>query len=79
VSLGDSLGYQPKPSDVSFSNARWDKPSYNKSSVKPGEVLKINIPDGRQESSINARITCFKFKVTNNAIDAGEAIAADFN
>jgi hypothetical protein len=48
MSLIDSLVYQPKPSAVSFSKARWNQFSYNKSSLKHVEVAMINIHTGRR-------------------------------
>ena len=44
MSLSDSLVYAPKPSTVSSSKARWNHPSYNKSTYNPGELVMINIP-----------------------------------
>ena len=79
MSFGDSLDYQPKPSAVSSSKARWNQPSYNKSTSKPGETVMINIPIGRRGSFLNTRVRYLKFKITNNNIDAGHGIAADFN
>ena len=79
MSLSDSLVYQPKPSAVSSSKARWNQPSYNKSTFKPGEVVMINIPTGRRGSFLNTRMSYLKFRVTNDGTDAGHTIAADFN
>ncbi len=79
MSLSDSLVYQPKSSAVSSSKARWNKPSYNKSKFKPGEVVMINIPTGRRGSFLNTRMSYLKFKVANLGTDVGHTIAADFN
>jgi hypothetical protein len=79
MSLNDSLVYQPKPSAVSSSKARWNQPSYNKSSFKPGEVIMINIPTGRRGGFLNTRMSYLKFKVENTSTNAGDTIKADFN
>jgi hypothetical protein len=79
MSLSDSLVYAPKPSAVSSSKARWNQPSYNKSTYNPGEVVMINIPTGRRGSFLNTRMSYLKFKVTNTGTDAGHTIAADYN
>jgi hypothetical protein len=79
MSLSDSLVYAPKPSAVSSSKARWNQPSYNKSSFNPGEVIMLNIPTGRRGSFLNTRMSYLKFRVTNTGTDAGHTIAADFN
>ena len=71
--------YQPKPSAVSSSKARWNQPSYNKSTYNPGEVVMIIIPTGRRGSFLNTRMSYLKFKVTNTGTDAAHTIAADFN
>ena len=39
----------------------------------------INIPTGRRGSFFNTRTSYLKIKDTNNGIDAGHTIAADFN
>ena len=57
MSLSDSLVYAPEPSTVSSSKARWNQPSYNKSSYNPGEVVVINIPTGRRGSFLNTRMS----------------------
>jgi len=77
--LSDSLGYVPKPSDVSTSKARWNQPIYNKSTYSPGEVAMLNIPTGRRGIFINTRLSYLKFKITNTGTDAGHTIAADYN
>jgi hypothetical protein len=79
MSLSDSLVYAPKPSAVSSSKARWNKPSYNKSTYNPGEVVMINILTGRRGSFLNTRMSYLKFKVQDTGTDAGHTIAADFN
>jgi hypothetical protein len=79
MSLNDSLLYQPKPSAVSASKARWNQPTYNKSSFNPGDVIMINIPIGRRGNFLNTRMSYLKFRVTNHGIDAAHTIAADFN
>jgi hypothetical protein len=79
MSLSDSLLYQPKPSAVSSSKARWNQPSYNKCSFQPGEVVMINIPIGRRGSFLNTRMSYLKIKVTNNGTDPGNTIPAGFN
>ena len=79
MSLSDSLVYQPKPSAVSSSMARWNQPSYNKSSFNPGDVVMINIPTGRRGSFLNIRMCYLRFVVTNLGGDAGDTIVADFN
>ena len=79
MSLSDKLVYQPKPSTVSSSKARWNHPSYNKSKFKSGEVVMINIPTSRRSSLLNTRMSYLKFMVTNNDTNAGHTIAADFN
>ena len=77
MSLSDSLVFSPKPSAVSSSKARWNQPSYNKSSFVPGEVIMINIPCGRRGSFLNTRMSYLKFRVTNKT--AAAPIAPDFN
>jgi hypothetical protein len=79
MSLSDSLVYAPKPSAVSSSKARWNQPSYNKSSFNPGEVIMLNIPTGRRGSYLNTRMSYLKFRVTNTGTLAAHTIAADFN
>ena len=79
MSLSDSLVYSPKPSAVSSSKARWNQPSYNKSSFNPGEVIMINIPTGRRGSFLNTRMSYLKFKVTNTGTDATHTIASNYN
>ena len=79
MSLSDSLVYAPKPFAVSSSKARWNQPSYNKSSYNPGEVLMRNISTGRHGSFLNTRMSYLKFKVQNTGTDATHTIAADFN
>ena len=79
MSLSDSLVYAPKPSAVSSSNARWNQPSYNKSSYNPGEVVMINISTGRRGSFFNTRMSYLNFKVTNTDTDAAHTIAVDYN
>jgi hypothetical protein len=78
MSLSDSLLYQPKPSAVSSPKARWNQPSYNKSSFNLGEVVMINIPAGRRGSFLNTRISYLKFRVTNMGTDAAHTIAVYF-
>ena len=56
MSLNDSLVYQPKPSTVSSSKARWSQPSDNKSTFNPGDVVMINNPAGRRGSFLNTRM-----------------------
>ena len=70
MSLSDSLIYQPKPSAVSSSEARWNQPSYNKSTFNPDDVVMINIPTGRCGSFLNTRMSYLKFRVTNYGTDA---------
>ena len=79
MSLNDSLMYAPKPSAVSSSKARWNQPSYNKSTYNPGEVVIINIPTGRRGSFLNPRMSYLKLKVQNTGTDAGHIIAADYS
>ena len=79
MSLNDSLVYAPKPSAVSSSKARWNQPSYNKSTYSPGEVIMLNIPTGRRGSFLNTRMSYLKFRVQNTGTDAAHTIAADFN
>ena len=79
MSLSDSLVYQPKPSAVSSSKARWNQPRYNKSSFNPGDVVMINIPTWRRGSFLNTRMSYLKFRVTNKGTDAGHTVATDFN
>jgi hypothetical protein len=79
MSLSDSLVYQLKPSAVSSSKARWNQPSYKKSTFNPGDVVMINIPTGRRGSFINTRMSYLKFKVINKGTDPSYTIAADFN
>ncbi len=79
MSLSDSLVYQPKPSAVSSSKARWNQPSYNKSSFNPGDVLMINIPIGPRGIFLNTRMSYLKFRVTNDGTDAAHKISVDFN
>ena len=79
MSISDSLVYQPKLSAVASSKARWNQPSYNKSKLKPGEVVMINIPTGQRGSFLNTRMSYLKFRVINNGIDAGHTIVEDFN
>ena len=58
MSRSDSLVYAPKPSAVSSSKARWNLPSYNKSTYNPGEVEKyVNIPTGRRGYFLNTRMS----------------------
>ncbi len=79
MSLSGSLVYQPKPSAVSSSKARWNQPSYNKSTFKPGEVIMINIPTGRRGSFLNTRMIYLKLKVENTSTAVGDTIKADLN
>ncbi len=79
MSLSNSLVYAPKSSAVSSLKARWNQPSYNKSSFKPGEVVMLNIPTGRRDSFLNTCMSYMKFKVTNDGTDAAHTIAADYN
>ncbi len=71
--------YVPKPSAVSSSKARWNQPSYNNSSFKPGEVVILDIPTGRQGSFLNTRMSYLRFKVSNDVLDAAHTIAVDYN
>ena len=77
--LSDSLVYAPKSSAVSSSKARWNHPSYNKSTYNPGEAVMIYIPTGRHGSFLNTRMSYLKFKVTNTGADPAPTIAANFN
>ncbi len=79
MSLSDSLVYAPMPSAISSSKARWDQPSYNKSSFNPGKLIMLNIPTGRRDSSLNTRMSYLKFRVTNTGSDAAHATDADLN
>jgi hypothetical protein len=79
MSLNDSLVYAPKPSALSSSKARWNQPSYNKSSFSSGEVIMLNIPTGRRGSYRNTRMSYLKFRVTNTGTDAAHTITADIN
>jgi hypothetical protein len=79
MSLSDSLVYAPKPSAVSSSKARWNQPSYNKSTYNPSEVVMINIPTGSRGSFLDTRMSYLKFRVQNTGTDVGHTIAADFN
>ncbi len=79
MSLGDSLVYAPKPSAVSSSKARWNQPSYNKSSFNPGEVVMHNFPTGRRNSFLNICMSYLKFKITNTGTNAAYTIAADYS
>ncbi len=65
MSLSDNLVYAPNPSAVSSSKARWNLPSYKKTTYNPGEVLMLNIPTGRRVSFLITRMSYLKFKVTN--------------
>ena len=79
MSLSDSLVYSPKPSAVSSSKARWNQPSYNKSTFNPGDVVMLNIPTGRRGSFLNTRMSYLKFRVTNKGTDASHTIQPDYN
>jgi hypothetical protein len=77
MSLSDNLGYRPKPSAFFSSKARWNQPSYNKSTFNPGDVVMINIPTWRRGSFLNTRMSYLMFRVTNLGTDHGHTIAAD--
>ncbi len=79
MSLSDILVYAPKPSAVSSSKARWNQPSYNKCSFKPGEAVMLKLPTGRRGSFLNTHMSYLQFKVTNDGIDAGHPTASDYN
>jgi hypothetical protein len=59
--LSDSLMYDPKPSAVSSSKARWKQLAYIKFTFNPGEVIMLNIPTGRRGSLLNTSMSYLKF------------------
>ena len=70
--------YNQKSNAVSSSKARWNQPSYNKSTFNPGEVIMFNIPTGRRGSFLNTRMSYLKFRV-NNLTTGTAPIQPDFH
>ena len=79
TSLNVSLVYQPEPSAMSSSKARWNQPSFNKSTDNPGVVVMLNISTGRRGSFLKCRMSYLKFKVTNTGSDVNQTITANYD